>query len=147
MWEKLVQKFKDILEDNTLLTNVYDFEPSDLEGTPIATIVPSGNDSDYATTTENERIYAFTIRLYAKRLSGEENERNSELAMRELVDSVLDDLDKNHRLTGLSLNTGYCYLYLEATPSSWIYIIGENGYRIAELSLRVHFDVDVTLIS
>jgi len=146
MWDLLTEKIKSILSSNDLLENVYNYEASDMSGTPIATFTPSANESDYSTTTENRRVYAFNIRLFVNRLSGEQNEYNADAAMRQLVDSVLDDFDKNHRLTGLGTKTGYCYLYLEALPSQWGYAGAENNYRVAELSLRVHFDVDINQI-
>lgn len=147
MWEKTNTIIKSILEANTYLTKVYDFEASELEGTPIATLTPSSNENAYHSTTENRRRYVFVIRLFVKRLSGESNENTTEKAMRELVDSVIDDFDKNHRLTGLVVNDGYSYLYMRATPSRWGYVGRENEYRVAEIELSVDYDVDVNIIS
>ena len=147
MWDKLTTKLKDILQANDLITNTYTFEASELSGTPIATLTPSFNENDYTTTTENTRVYAFMLRLYVSRPSGEDEEYQSEMAMKELVDSVLDDLDKNHRLSGLETKTGYTFLFLEATPSIWGYAGRENEYRVAEIIIRSHFAVDINQIS
>tara|TARA_Y100000310_G_scaffold270565_1_gene284469 strand:+ start:53 stop:496 length:444 start_codon:yes stop_codon:yes gene_type:complete len=147
MWEILTTKLKSLLEDNTLLANTYTFEASELSGTPIATLTPSANDNDYATTTENTRVYAFMLRLYINRASGEDNEQVTEEAMRQLVDDVLDDLDKSHRLSGLGSKTGYQFLFLEAAPSLWGYAGRENIYRVAEINIRCHFAVDINLIA
>ena len=147
MWDKLTTKLKDILQANILISNTYTFEASELSGTPIATLTPSFNENDYTTTTENTRVYAFMLRLYVSRPSGEDEEYQSEMAMKELVDSVLDDLDKNHRLSGLETKTGYTFLFLEATPSIWGYAGRENEYRVAEIIIRSHFAVDINQIS
>jgi len=147
MWDKLTEKLKSILETNVLIQNTYTYEASDISGTPVATITPSANESDYTTTTENTRIYAYMLRLYVDRKSGADNEYQSEMAMKELVDSVLDDLDKNHRLSGLSTKTGYTYLFLEASPSVWGYAGRENEYRVAEIIIRSHFSVDINQIT
>ena len=147
MWDKLTEKLKSILEANDLISNTYTFEASELSGTPIATLTPSFNENDYTTTTENTRVYAFMLRLYVNRPSGEDEEYQSEMAMKELVDSVLDDLDKNHRLSGLETKTGYTFLFLEATPSIWGYAGRENEYRVAEIIIRSHFAVDINQIS
>ncbi len=147
MWKILTTAIKDILEANGLLQNTYSYEASDISGTPCATLTPSANDNDYATTTENTRVYAFMLRLYVDRPSGEDKEFQSEQAMKGLVDSVLDDLDKNHRLSALGSKTGYTFLFLEATPSIWGYAGRENNYRVAEIIVRSHFAVDVNQIS
>ncbi len=148
MWNILSDYIKkNILETNTKIQSVYNYEATQFDGTPTATLTPSGNESDYVTTTENGRVYAFMLRLYVERKSGADDEYNAEAAMRDLSDDVLDDLDKNHRLSGLTAKTGYCFLFMEAAPSIWGYAGAENNFRIAEVIIRVHFDIDVNLIT
>ena len=147
MWDLLSVAIKTILEANDLISNTYTYEASDISGTPIATLTPSANESDYATTVENTRVYAFMLRLYVDRKSGEDNEAVAEEAMRELVDSVLDDLDKNHRLNALGTKAGHTFLFLEAAPSLWGYAGRENEYRVAEIIVRSHVCIDVNVIS
>lgn len=147
MWDKTSKALKDILDANSLLDNVYNYEASQLDGSPVATLTPSANENDYVTTVENRRVYAFLVRLYVRRDSGKDNEYNTEAAMRELVDDVLDDFDKNHRLSAIESKTGYTYLFMEAAPSTWGYVGRDNEYRVAEINLRIHFDVDVTAIA
>jgi len=146
MWEKLSNKIKEILVANTLLEQVYNFEVQTPDGIPFATLVPSANENEYDTTTENARVYAFTLRLYNER-SGQIKPEDTERTMRELVDSVLDDLDKNHRLSGLASETGYTFLFMEAAPSIWGYIEEPAQYRVAEIVVRCHFSIDINLIS
>jgi len=146
MWEKLSTKLIEILELNTLLQKVYNYEKQKPDGIPFATLTPSSNESEYDTTTENERVYAFTLRLYNER-TGQIKPEDAETAMRELVDSVLDDLDKNWELTGLESETGYTFLLMEAAPSVWGYIEEPAQYRVAEIVVRCRFSIDINLIS
>lgn len=147
MWELTTQKIKTLLESTGLFQNLYSFEPSKISGSPVGTLVPSANDNDYRTTTENTRVYAFMLRLFVNRLSSDDNEQKTEEAMRQLVDASLDILDKNHRLSGLSSRTGYTFLFMEAAPSTWGYAGQSNNMRVAEVIIRVHYSVDVNLIT
>lgn len=147
MLEKLSTYFKTLLKANTLVQEVFDYEASNITGSPSVTITPSGNANDYHSTTENHRRYAFMIRLYVRRGSTEQNEETTERAIRELVDTVLDDLDKNHQLLGLQTQTGYTFLFMRAAPSQWGYAGRELEMRVAEIALTVDFHVDVTAIS
>lgn len=138
-----------LLSSLTKIQSFYNVEATNLEGFPALTLTPSANDSDYATTTENRRVYAFMIRLYVERGSGTTAERTAESTMRDLVDSVLDRLDKNYYLSGVTIGTqtGYTFLYMGATPSRWGYSGRENEMRVAEIGVKLYFDIDTTLIS
>lgn len=146
MIQNLITTLKSILTSNTLIQSVYDYERANAEGTPFATITPSANENDYATTTENRRVYAFLIRVFVER-AGQSNYPQAETTTRSLVDSVLDDLDKNYQLTGLTIPAGYTFLFMEAAPSQWGYVGREQEYRVAEVTVRCHFYVDTTIIS
>jgi len=145
MWQELSDKVKETLEANSLLQEVYDWEVDDFEGGPVVTITPSANESDYASTTENRRVYALILRLYVDRTV--RKDQDCERITRQICDSILDDFDKDYTLSGIALPTGYTMLYLEAAPSVWGYLDRENVYRVATIVLRAHFHVDVTLIS
>lgn len=146
MFDKLSTALVSILTANTKIQSKYDFEASNLEGTPAMTITPSGNESEYATTTENVRIYAFTIRLYAIRGDGTAAERTCEKAMRDMVDTVLDTLDKNWNIF-VNTQTGYTFLGMSSAPSQWGYSGRENMYRVAEIKVGIRYHVDTTLLS
>ncbi len=152
MWQNLKNKIIAILQANTLLQQVYDFEVAEFGGDPVATVTPSANESDYRTTTANRRIYAFSVQLWVKR-TNPRDDKEAEDVLTDLVDSVLDDFDRYYTLgTGspgaaLSLRTGYTMIKVEALPSAWFYSNRETLYRGAEIVIRVQLDVDVTLIS
>lgn len=145
MFEAIIQKLKTILEANTLLQKVYIYETAESSGIPFATITPSANESDYHSTTENRRTYAFNIRLFVDR-TGSKQAGQAELAMRELVDSVLDDLDSNYTLSGTTPKAGYTLLRSFASPSQWGYAGSTTEYRVAEIKVQAVVLVDVNNI-
>lgn len=147
MFNKISTHLISVITASSKIQSMYQYEASDLQGSPALTLTPSANESDYHSTTENTRVYAFLCRLYTIRKSGNDEEGITESAMRELVDLVLNNLDHNHQLPGLQSQTGYTFLFMEAVPSSWGYAGRENMYRVAEIIIRVHFSVDVNLIS
>lgn len=137
---------------NTMLQEVYDHEATEFGGDPVASIIPSSNESDYRTTSENRRSYAFSVRLWVKRGDPRSDAKVDQI-MRELCDSVLDDFDRYYTFgTGspgatLVQPTGYTIIRLHALPSTWGYVEREALYRIADVTVRVEVDVDVTQIS
>lgn len=146
MIQQLSKILKSILDDNSLLENSYTYEVQSPDSTPYATLTLSANENDYDTTTENVRVYAFMLRLYQER-NVQVDQDSAENAMRGLVDSVLDDLDKNHRLDGLEGKAGYTFLFMEAAPSTWGYVDEPAQYRVAEIVVRCHVSIDTTVIT
>lgn len=153
MWQNLKNKIVAILNANDLIQDVYDYEVSEFGADPCATVVPSANESDYRTTTSNRRIYAFNVQLWVKRTGTNRSDKKAEDILTDLVDTVLDDFDRYYTLgtgspgSALVLPTGYTMIMVEALPSSWFYSNRETLYRGAEITLRVHMDVDVSLIT
>lgn len=147
MWQNLLVKLKAILTANTLIQEVYDYEVSDFNGQPAVVIVPSDSEGEYSNTIDNERIYAFSVFVFVARAKEYYTDEKCDVVMRSLVDSILDDFDKNWQLTGLVVPTGYSMLYMESAPSMWGYANREMVYRMAEIKLRVHIYVDTTVIT
>ena len=67
--------------------------------------------------------------------------------MRDLVDTVLDDFDKDYTLTGIVSETGKTVMKVEAMPSAWGYVESDGIYRCAEIIIKIHVYIDVNLIS
>lgn len=147
MFDKISNGIKTVLSEIEDVQIVYDFEASNLEGFPAITITPSSNESAFATSTENRRAYGFLIRIYNERGSGNSNEETSERTMRQLVDQVLDALDKRYRTLDVAAETGYEFLFMHAAPSRWAYADGAVKLRVAEVEVRVDYDIDTTLIA
>jgi len=147
MWENLIVKLKSILVANTLIQETYDYEVAKFEGQPSAVVVPSDSTGEFTTSLDNERVYAFSIFLFVARGDNYYPDNVADRVLRQLVDSVLDDLDKNWQMTNTTLATGYSMLYMESAPSSWGYSNREMVYRMAEIKIKIHLSVDTNLIS
>lgn len=147
MFDKVSNALLTLLSANTLIQSKYDFEASKLEGFPALTITPSESENEYSTTTENRRVYSFVVRLYVERSSGNNAEQTTEKTMRQLVDTVLDTIDKNHSSLNAASQTGYTFLMIRATPSRWGYAGRDNVMRVAEVRISVEYDVDTNLIT
>jgi len=117
------------------------------EGWPSAHIIPSDNEADYETTTENVRTYAFTVRIFMETKTT--TIEDALLALEEVVDEVLDlfdqeDLkDADSRTVGVDLPSGYTFLNIWATPSFWGELAGDQ-LVMTQVSVRVRISVDIT---
>lgn len=115
---------------------VLGYEPrvEDVANDPFVTVIPSGNANDYASTTENRRAYAFSVRIYHARTAREEQ---AEANITAAVDALLDAFDNKYSLDGL-------VLMLSAAPSGWGYVPGEKEYRFAEIKLLAKADYTIS---
>jgi hypothetical protein len=147
MWEKLSNHLKTMLEGIDKLSSVYDYEEGEFNEQPVAVIVPSDSEGEFTTTLQNEEVYAFSVFLFVQIGDTFYTKEEADGVLRELVDTVKRELDKNWALSGLSMETGYNMLFMETAPSAWGYSSRENVYRMAELTLKVHLSVDTNLIS
>ena len=147
MFGEILEKLKQILDNNNLITDVYSYENIQTDSDPFAVIIPSGNESEYNTTQENVRVYAFTIMLFVSRTI--RSEKDADRVLINLVDSVIDDYDKDYLLTGVGQpeKKGYTFLQTFAVPSSWGYAFPEDSYRVATINLQCLVSVDLNNIS
>src|SRR4030042_1250958 len=106
----------------------------------------SGNDGSYSTSADNTRVYRFTIQLFMP-LKGQYGDAVVERAMDELVDSVLNDFDRNYYFDGLSVPTGYQVMAVRAVPSKWGYTQRESWERVAEVEISAECNIDINLIT
>ncbi len=115
-------------------------------GYPAAHVVNSDNESDYESTTENVRTYAFMVRVfYETKVTGV---GDSLEALEKIVDSVLDLFDQEDqkgvstRTVGVDLPARYTFLNIWATPSAFGEVEGEE-LIMAQLAIRVRISVDI----
>jgi len=147
MFEEILQKLKLQLEANVLIEHTQDWEDIQTDADPWAIIVPSDNESEYNTTEENARVYAFKIMLFVSRTVRAKSA--ADRVMRVLVDSVIDDIDKDYAFidAGVPTKTGYTFLANYAAPSTWGYAMPEDEYRVATINVRALVSVDLNSIS
>ncbi len=70
---------------------------------PYATVEGLSNESEYADTSDNLRVYKFRIKVFYSRTIDETNSgdlENAELAVLRVVDDLLSDFDSNYTLGG-----------------------------------------------
>ena len=159
MFKTILYKINDILDANSLIQEVFKYEVEQFTGDPAAVIIPSSNESDYNTTQENVRIYAYTVRLFVNRNPKIRTKEKTDEVLMNLVDSVIDDFDKYYTLSatgtdgssipggGIVNETGYTFINVFAVPSLWGYTEREDEYRVAEISVRCRVSVDLSNIS
>ncbi|MCK4686644.1 MAG: hypothetical protein KAT66_00780 [Candidatus Lokiarchaeota archaeon] len=146
MFSTLRNKIVEILEDNDKIQETFPYEVEKFKGDPVCTVTPSSNEGDYNTTDENIRLYSFNIRLYVTRTETRTKKQADEV-LTDLVDSVIDDFDKNYTFTGISMPTGYTFINSFVLPSNWGYYGREAEYRYAELLIKCRVSVDINAIS
>ena len=116
-------------------------------GYPAVHIVPSDNEADYETTTENVRTYAFNLRIFYE--TKQTSIEDAYSALEEVIDSVMDLFDQedqkgsSDRTVGVDLPARYTFLNIWAVPSFWGEVVGEE-LIMAQISVRVRISVDVS---
>ena len=134
----LKSKIVTIIQNETDLDSesVFGYEPNigDPLQDPFAIVIPSGNENEYITTSENRRTYAFMVRLFCE--VSNRGKEATETLLTEMVDSVIDALDQDWNLTGSAL-------LMTASPSAWGYIEADRIYRTADIKLLVKTDFSV----
>jgi hypothetical protein len=98
------------IDGQAVFADVAEYPTTDFAGVPAATIVPSDNTSDYATSTQNLRTYAFFVDIYYPVESSNGGYENTFKIMRELMDVALDAFDNSY--------STICD-FLRPVPSSW----------------------------
>lgn len=118
------------------------------DGYPACYVIPSENESDYETTRENVRVYAFSVRVfYETRDTGVADALTS---LESLVDTILDTFDKEDlkgsttRTIGTDLSSGYQFLNIFAHPTAWGEILDEN-LIMAEIVVKIRVSIDLTV--
>ena len=136
-----------LLETLDTIQNVSNSPKIRFSGYPAAHVVPSNNEADYETTTENVRTYAFTVRVFYE--TKQTSVEDAYMALGEVVDNILDLFDQEDqkaaadRTVGISLPARYTFINIWAVPGVWGEMSGEQ-LIMAELSVRVRISVDVS---
>lgn len=115
-------------------------------GYPAVHVVPSELESNYETNIENERIYAFLVRVFYETKNTGVGQAIDNLE--EAVDAIIDALDNEDKLTsgktiGVGLPSNYFLIGIEATPGLWGELVGDQ-LVFAELRVRIKISYDAS---
>lgn len=146
-WITLRPQIKTLLESINTIQEVKNSPTIKFSGFPAAHVMPSDNEADYETTTENVRTYAFHVRIFFE--TKQTAIGDALTALEEVVDSVIDKFDQEDqkgaslRTVGVNLPSNYTFLNIWATPSFFGELPGEQ-LIMAQISVRVRISVDIT---
>jgi len=146
-YDTIRPQIKTLLEGVSNISEVANYPKLEFNGYPSAYIIPSDNEADYETTSENVRVYAFIIRVFqeTKQLGVQEALNRLE----KVVDDILDIIDKEDlkgastRTIGINLPSGYTFLNVFATPSTWGEL-PDHELLMAEIRLKIRISVDIS---
>lgn len=145
-WQVVRPQIITLLKTLTTLQEVSNLPKIQFSGYPASHVIPSDNASDYETTAENERQFAWLIRVFdtTKDQGIEKAYTNLEV----IVDSILDLIDEEDlkgalRTIGNNLPAKYTYINCFAAPSRWLDFSDEE-LVMAEITVKVRISVDVT---
>jgi len=116
----------------------------ELSGYPAVTIYPSNqSQAEYDTTIDNKRYYTFTISaFYDLPNQGMETAQD---ALFDLVDDIMDALDDNEFLTGISLPADYTMVGIRPTFTMWgTTKAGDKELLVADVTAVVVVTHDIT---
>lgn len=144
----LKNRIKTKLEGISKIQEVWDEPRLSFGGSPAAVVIPSDQESDYETTSENERVYAFRATIFQDiQYTDREGGIGSALdILYDLVDDVLDAFDQDQQLTSdgaLGLDSKYTIIAVSPTVASW----GETGdgkLLQVDITIRIRLSVDIT---
>lgn len=130
-----------ISQDVDTVQDVANYEKGKFNGYPAVTITMTGNENSFYSSSENERIFIFTLRIYIQleqkpklESVSDPQKKLAEEIMERVVDQLLNAFDTTNRFTmDDSADNG-----VEAVPSRWGYALTPSGWcRTAEIDLRI----------
>lgn len=136
------------LNNVSKIQEVWDEPRQVFNGFPAAVIIPSDQESDYETTSENERVYAFIASLFQE-IQATDRESGIGQALDtlyDLVDDVLDEFDKDPNLSSdgaLGLDSSYQLITVQPAFAGWSQTEDGKMLRV-DITIRVRVSVDIT---
>jgi hypothetical protein len=125
-----------VIVDGVGFTDIQEYPTLEFTGFPAVTIAPSDNDSDYASTVENLRTYAFYVDCYypIEDPTSSNGYATAFANMRQLIDVVLDAIDNSNSLNGTAQ-------IVKPAPSFWQVMETEAS---VVLTARINLKTKVT---
>lgn len=129
------------LQGISKIQEVTDNPKLSFSGYPAAVIIPSDQDSDYETTTENARTYTFIVSLFQETKDSGISAAIDTLY--DLVDDILDNFDTDQQLSGISLPADYTMLAVRPVSGGWAQI-DDHKLITVDLKIRCLISVDIS---
>ena len=140
MFQPIFNQIKTKLDGISVIQEVHDYPTESFGGFPAAVLKSTGNESEFQSTTENKRIYVFTVYLVDEIESG--NVRKSRNVIRGVVDNVMASFDQDQLLNGVDLPNNESMLFVRPALSE---IWEEPQYVVAELEIRVMVQFNIAI--
>jgi len=140
MFQPIFNQIKEKLEGISVIKEVHDFPTESFGGFPAAILKSIGNESEFQSTTENKRVYVFTIYL----VDGieEDNVRQARRVILGVVDTVMTSFDQDQLLSGVDLPDNESMLFVRPALSE---IWEEPQYVVAELNISVMVQFNIAI--
>lgn len=124
---------------------VYGYEPDNFEGYPAVTVTLPTMEGEFASTSEDARVYAFAVRVFLP--LGQDIEKPKTLP-RELyaenvvatvIEEIINTVDTDFAAADVTRTSNINCLYIEATDMQPLYALIEGGwFRGAEVTIRIY---------
>lgn len=142
-------QLKTLFENNKAALNVQEVKSGpemDFTGYPAINITPSDNEAVYETTSENARVYGFTVGVFYDTKTTGLNECVDRLE--EVVDAILtildqEDLNSSNVVGQSGLPSNYTYIMMRANPSVWGKTEDE-ALVFAQITVQIMVSIDIT---
>lgn len=147
-WSTLDTQIYNLINDNKDDLNIQEVIPgpsTSFSGYPAITISPSDQPSDYDTNVENQRIFAFKVRIFYETentglITAKDNLLN-------VADGVIDKIDQevhaDTRTVGVDLDSKYIFIDIEPVPGAF-FTIEQEHIIFLELTVSIKLSVSLT---
>jgi hypothetical protein len=101
MYSNIKNAIKALLTAITTIKNVYGYEKGNLDGYPSAVVTLESIECVYETNNEDERKYAFKVKVYQEMVDDALGAETAETTIEALIDTVLGKFENDYTLGGL----------------------------------------------
>lgn len=149
-FERIYRNLYDLLKTIDSFQDKHIAPTFKFNGFPAFFIAPSGNEADFLTTNDNQRIYAFKVWVFTE--YDETAPDSSYLTLAGCVDDVINKCDQQEspeaqsRQMANELGDGITLLAVMASPSRFA-LDEEEKLLGSEITVRAKVSVDLTLLT
>lgn len=146
-YRQLRDNIKTLMDGVERIQATYSSPRFKFKGFPAAFVVPSGNEADFLTTNDNQRMYAYKVWVFAEYDQTGHEDAYSELmeCVEELVNTfdLQEDPDAESRSMADGLADAFTLLAVMASPGQFV-LDEEAKLLAAQVTVRCKVSVDLT---